>query len=74
MQPAFRIIFVIPTRSTLERAFDLARSGRFQSVLEIQRQLAKEGYRSEQVEGRSLRRQLKLLIDGARTGAKAAVG
>lgn len=54
--------------TTLERAFELARTGRFSSVQDIKRALDGEGYTDAraQLEGRSLRGQLKQLISEAR--------
>jgi hypothetical protein len=50
--------------SELERAFEMARAGR--GVTEIKRDLKREGYSSDQIEGRGLMRQLKALIKAAR--------
>jgi len=56
----------IPT--TLERAFELARSGDFESLSDIRAQLKNEGYALAQLDGRSLQRQLRqLCIDARRT-------
>ena len=55
-----------PSLTTLERAFLLARSGRCASVTEIVRILRSEGYYQDQIEGRSLKKQLKALIQSAR--------
>ena len=61
-------------QSTLERAFDLARSGECTSVEDIRRQLKRE--RFDQVEahlaGASINRQLRALCDKARAGSQAA--
>jgi len=58
--------------TTLERAFDLARSGRYASVQEIR--LALKGERFDNVEahlaGRSLVRQLRDLCEQARRPAE----
>jgi hypothetical protein len=54
------------TQTTLERAFELARSGRFASAADIRRALAAEGYSLAQFTGRTLSRQLKAEIDSAR--------
>ena len=40
-----------PNQSVFERAFDLAASGRFKTVSEIRRQLRREGYREELIQG-----------------------
>jgi hypothetical protein len=48
--------------SQLERAFELARSGRCATVAEIKRTLREEGYLDDQVEGRLLFSQLNSLM------------
>jgi hypothetical protein len=48
--------------TTIERAFDLARSGKFTSITEVITTLAREGYVTSQIEGPLLKRQLKDLI------------
>jgi len=48
--------------SQLERAFELARSGRCTTVAEIKRKLREEGYMDDQVEGPLLFGQLNGLI------------
>lgn len=55
--------------STLERAFQLAKSGRFSSVADLRRQLKAENYPSveEHLAGGSIRRQLKDLIVQSKT-------
>lgn len=50
----------------LERAFELAKSGKCRSVEEIRRILHAEGYRTVQIEGPLLRKQLRSLITQAR--------
>jgi len=50
------------TKTTLERAFELARSGGFATVDEIKRQLHADGYATAQITGRQLRDQLRALI------------
>jgi LmbE family N-acetylglucosaminyl deacetylase len=49
----------------LERAFELARSGEYAGVSEVRRQLKAEGYSDQQLEGRSLSRQLRELCEAA---------
>jgi hypothetical protein len=51
--------------TALERAFQLARSGRPKSIDEIKRELAKEHYSSGQITGNTLRKQLLALIQEA---------
>jgi hypothetical protein len=49
--------------TTIERAFDLARSGKFATVAEIRKQLRVEGYQEKsQLRGPTLFTQLRLLI------------
>ena len=48
--------------TSLERAFELAKSGDFLSVADIRKQLKAEGYTLEQIIGRSLMKQLSDLI------------
>ena len=52
--------------TALERAFQLARSGRVAGLTEIVTSLNREGYSSNQIEGRLLKRQLADLIKAAR--------
>ena len=52
--------------TTLERAFQLARSGQVSGLSEIVEALESEGYSANQIEGPALRRQLTGLIDTAR--------
>lgn len=51
--------------SQLERAFELASSGRCASVADIKRKLREEGYMDDQVEGPSLFGQLNSLMKKA---------
>lgn len=53
-------------KTAIERAFELARGGRASNVAEIIAVLKREGYYSDQIQGRSLVRQLKTLILSAR--------
>jgi hypothetical protein len=48
--------------TTLERAFELAASGRYDSVSAVRQRLLKEGYAVEQLTGRNLLNQLNTLI------------
>jgi hypothetical protein len=50
--------------SAVERAFQLASSGRFQSIEEIKRALDREGHVSAQVSGPVLYRQLRAALVG----------
>jgi hypothetical protein len=53
--------------TSLERAFQMARSGRYASVAEIKKQLNLEGFSAAQVTGTALSRQLRELIRAAQT-------
>jgi hypothetical protein len=50
-----------PRPTTLERAFDLARSGDCAGVADVVKQLSDEGFGTEQITGPSLIRQLREL-------------
>jgi hypothetical protein len=52
--------------SPLERAFELAGSGKYLTVEELKRTLSREGYSTHQVYGRSLTKQLSTLMLAAR--------
>jgi hypothetical protein len=53
-------------RTSLERAFEIAKSGSCGSMEELKRVLRSEGYSSDQVVGRSLTAQLRVLMTNAR--------
>jgi hypothetical protein len=59
-------------KSVLERAFDLAKSGDYETTETIKRQLAKEGYSVGQIFGPSLHKQLRTLISAARASRPVA--
>lgn len=52
--------------TTLERAFQLARSGQYSGITEILKSLKREGYATDQIQGQVLKRQLTKLIRAAR--------
>jgi hypothetical protein len=54
-------------KTALERAFDIARSGRCMGVDDLIRRLKHEGYESRQIEGPHLRKQLVRLIEEAKS-------
>jgi hypothetical protein len=58
----------VPCPSPLERAFELARTGRFGSVDHISQHLKNEGYDLYQFMGPVLRRQLRQALDDAVLG------
>jgi hypothetical protein len=55
-----------PRATILERAFELARSGRCASIDEIKRRLKTELYDQHMIEGPSVRSQLRALIAKSR--------
>lgn len=57
---------MMSSTTTLERAFDLARTGDYANLNQITKQLRAEGYDLKQIEGQSLRRQLRALCDDSR--------
>lgn len=58
-------------KTALERAFELANSGRFATAGDIARAVSSEGYSASQLEGPALRRQLGAIIKQARQVRKA---
>lgn len=60
--PVFRLM-IYKQRPIIERAFELARSGRFETMKELERGLAREGYAKSdpQLHSPSLRKQLSSL-------------
>lgn len=62
------------TMTALERAFYLARSGRFATLSEIVHSLRRDRYDVNQVQGPALRRQLTALIKAARAEAATRDG
>jgi hypothetical protein len=57
-------------KTGVERAFEMAREGRFDNVTAIKRAVAREGYETDQIVGPILRKQLRDLIRDARRGTK----
>jgi len=57
------------TKSTLERTFELAKSGGYSTMSELRAAIKAEGYPVAQVEGPALGRQLRRLMDANRTPA-----
>jgi len=51
-----------PGKTCLERAFELARSGKFTEMGALERQLRNEGYQQTQLEGTSVRKQIRALM------------
>jgi hypothetical protein len=58
--------------TAVERAFQLARSGRVAGLAEIATSLNREGYYANQIEGPVLKRQLTNLIKAARKPSTAS--
>jgi hypothetical protein len=56
--------------TALERAFQLAKSGKCHSVTDLKNRLRAEGYSTMQVTGRILLRQLEALIKSAKNHAQ----
>ena len=54
-------------KSCLERAFEIARSGRTPNLLYLLNQLKAEGYGQDQIYGPVLKKQLSDLIENAKT-------
>ena len=52
-------------KTELERAFELARSGEYLNVSDLVKKLNSEGYSGYQIEGKSLKLQIALLIEKA---------
>jgi hypothetical protein len=52
-------------KSVVERAFELARSGKYSSVKSLVAQLNAESYNTLQITGRTLRTQLRKLIEAS---------
>jgi hypothetical protein len=58
-------------KTTLERAFEIARSGLPRGVEDIRTQLKSEGYDTRQLHGPTLRKQLLQMLKAARTAAES---
>lgn len=61
------IVGMDPNKTTLERAFELARSGKYTQVSDLKRDVIAEGYVKNQLDGQALSRQLLQLIRASRT-------
>ena len=59
-----------PNVTSMERAFELAKSGRFRTTSEIKMRLRAEGYLSNSVDGHTLIRHLNALMREVRTAAE----
>ena len=54
-----------PNQTTLERAFELAKSGEHDTVNLIKKKLKAEGYAIDQIDGKALTTQLRALMKDA---------
>lgn len=54
------------SKTAVERAFELARSGKFANASEIKRTVSAEGYSAAQIDGPALMRQLRDILREAR--------
>jgi phosphohistidine phosphatase SixA len=54
-------------KNTLEKAFELARSGKCLTIEDVVRRLNADGYNADQIQGRVLRKQLWQLIRAAKS-------
>lgn len=57
-------------KTALERAFELARSGKFEKLSALRRALAAEGYPAQQVAGPVLYEQLRQLMKTAKAAGE----
>ncbi|OAM76789.1 hypothetical protein [Devosia elaeis] len=55
-----------PGITALERAFALARSGKYATLTDLKSAVSKEGYLADQLEGRMLARQLREILKAHR--------
>jgi hypothetical protein len=55
-------------KTAIERAFELAKSGKFRAVAKVRKALSREGYVDLQIAGPALLKQLRLFIVTARQG------
>ena len=53
-------------KTALERAFELARSGRCLDISDVKKHLQSERYDVKQIEGRALKKQLLVLMEKAK--------
>jgi hypothetical protein len=54
-------------KTTLERAFEIARSGECLGILDLIKRLDREGYQTQQNQGAQLKKQLTHLIEEAKS-------
>lgn len=58
--------------TSIERAFQLAKSGACVSITDLKKLLKSEGYSADQIEGRVISKQLTTLIRNARVDSPVA--
>lgn len=56
------MVMTIQTQSTLERAFELAGTGKFRTVTEVRLKLRSEGFDVDQITGPQLLKQLNRIL------------
>ena len=56
--------------TSIERAFQIAKSGSCESITDLKKLLKTEGYSTDQIEGRMISKQLATLIKGAKADAQ----
>jgi hypothetical protein len=59
-------------KTEIERAFELAHSGRYFTPIEIAKRLRQEGFSAEHLTSRSLRMQLSQMIETAKSSNRYA--
>jgi hypothetical protein len=58
------------TMTTLERAFELARTGKYSGIQELRQVLKNEGYAQGQIDGPALGRQLREIMRKSKLAAR----
>ena len=61
-----RVYFMDPRKTSLERAFDMAKTRPYADLAALMRDLKQEGYDQRQIEGPQLKKQLSELIRSTR--------
>ena len=59
-----------PNKTALERAFELARSGRLSTTYAVKSAVGAEGYPVSQITGRTLMKQLREIIQANQSSAE----
>jgi hypothetical protein len=71
LQGPIPVVMMESNKSTLERAFELARSGTIRDFGELRLKVSREGYTANQLDGYALHKQLRGLIREALAGARS---